>query len=62
MERSRSFSASHIEIVLRRPARPDVCAQIDGEDWCQGRHFRVDVLPNALDVVTPAGFAPPWRG
>lgn len=61
VERSQVLSASHIEIVLRRPGRPEVCAQIDGEEWCQGRHFKVDVLPNALDVVTPVAFAPPWR-
>ncbi|MBI1944080.1 MAG: hypothetical protein HYS27_00205 [Deltaproteobacteria bacterium] len=61
VEQSRAFAASQLEVVLRRPGRPEVCAQIDGEDWCLGRHFKVDVLPNALDVVTPAGFAPPWR-
>ena len=62
VERSRALSAERLEIMLRRPGRPEVRAQIDGEDWCEGRHFRVNVLPKLLEVVTPAGFVPPWRG
>ncbi len=61
VEHSRAFAAAHLEIRLRRPGRPEVRAQIDGEDWCEGHHFRVDVLPRAVEVVTPAGFVPPWR-
>ncbi|MCC7108175.1 MAG: hypothetical protein IT382_02710 [Deltaproteobacteria bacterium] len=59
--RQQTLRASDLEIVLRRPERPEVAAQLDGEVWCEGRHFRVRVLKQALDVVTPAGFAPPWR-
>lgn len=61
VERSRTFAASHLEIVLRRAGRPEVCAQIDGETWCEGHHFRVNVLPRLIEVVTPVGFVPPWR-
>lgn len=59
--RQQTLHTSRLEIVLRRPERPEVAAQLDGELWCEGRHFRVHVLKQALDVVTPEGWAPPWR-
>ena len=31
------------------------------EEWAPGQHYRVTVIPNALPVITPAGFVPPWR-
>lgn len=30
-------------------------------EWLAGERFRVTVLPNALPVITPEGFVPPWR-
>lgn len=49
------------ELTLTRPGRPDVTCQVDGDPWLSGARYRVDVLQGAVDVLTPAGFVPPWR-
>ena len=58
---SRSLSASSFDLVLSRPQRPEVAAQIDGEEWVGGQHFRVTVLPRQLPLIVPKGFQAPWR-
>jgi len=54
-------SAAHFELRLHRPAREEIRAQLDGEEWTSGKHFVVDVDKNALPLLTPADFIPPWR-
>jgi diacylglycerol kinase family enzyme len=61
VEHSRAFGASHMDITLRREGKPEVRAQLDGEEWISGHRFRVNVRKNLLPVVVPAGFEPPWR-
>ncbi|MBI3185767.1 MAG: hypothetical protein HYZ28_26820 [Myxococcales bacterium] len=54
-------SASSFEIRLEAHGKP-VTAQVDGEEWPAGTHFRVEVLKNRLPFLAPAGFVPPWKG
>lgn len=58
---SQGFSASSFDITLEREERRAIPSQIDGEEWVAGSRFRVTVLANALPVITPAAFVPPWR-
>jgi len=55
------FRVSQLEVLLTRPDRPDVCAQIDGEEWLSGSHFRLTVERQRLPLITPHAFVPPWR-
>jgi len=60
LEHSRSLSGKSFELSFRRPGRPVLATQIDGEEWKSGRNFRVEVLRGQLQLVTPAEFRPPW--
>ena len=60
LELSRSLTAARFEITLLQPRGGDVPAQIDGEEWGAGTHFRVDVLPGRLPLVVREDFEPPW--
>jgi diacylglycerol kinase family enzyme len=52
------FSASRIEVELIH-THP-VPAQIDGEEWVAGNHYRIEVLPRVLPLVTRRDWSPPW--
>jgi len=56
-----SLPGAQFELRLHRPARRQIACQVDGEEWRAGNHFRVEVLPGALPLITPAGWTPPWR-
>lgn len=58
---SRSLSASSFDLTLSRPDRPEISAQVDGEEWVAGQRFRVTVLPRHLPLIVPRGFQPPWK-
>ncbi len=58
---SRGFSAGRFDVRLARPGRPAVAAQVDGEEWVAGRHFRVTVLPRRLPLVVDEDWFPPWQ-
>lgn len=49
------------DFELRFSGREHIPAQLDGDEWLCGNHFRVQVRKNALPVITPASFDPPWR-
>lgn len=55
------YSAADFLVRLSRPERQGIASQIDGEEWVTGDDFRVSVLANALPVIAPEGFVPPWR-
>lgn len=48
-------------IRLKRSGRRDISAQIDGEEWTEGRRFRVIVIPGALPLITDEAWVPPWK-
>lgn len=52
------FSAARIEVELIH-TQP-VPAQIDGEEWQAGNHYRIEVLPRALPLVVRRDWRPPW--
>jgi diacylglycerol kinase family enzyme len=56
---SEGLSASAFDLQFSGKAR--IPCQLDGEEWKSGHHFRVKVIKNGLDVITPEGFEPPWR-
>jgi diacylglycerol kinase family enzyme len=55
------LAASRFDIRLRREGESGVASQIDGEEWVRAFHFRVEVEPRRLPLITPAGFTPPWK-
>lgn len=56
------LAASRFDITLAsQSARGGVASQIDGEEWHAGERFDIEVLPRRLRLLTPAGFAPPWK-
>ncbi len=60
--RREHLSASRFDIALyAESARGAVASQIDGEEWHTGERFEIEVLPRRLRLLTPAGFAPPWK-
>ena len=59
-EREAQRQISEIELWLERPGDALVAAQIDGEEWHAGRHFRLAVLPRALPLLVPEHWRPPW--
>ena len=58
---SEGFSGADFDLTFERPERALIPGQLDGEEWIEGTHFRVRVLKNALPLITPADFEPPWR-
>lgn len=56
-----TVQGARFELALTRPGRPALASQLDGEEWLAGDRFAVEVLPRALRVLAPAGWAPPWR-
>lgn len=61
MTQSEGYAAKDFDVELVRFARDAIAAQVDGEEWHAGHHFRVGVRPNALSLITPRAFEPPWR-
>lgn len=57
---TRPRSATTFELTLTRPGKPEVPAQVDGEEWIAGSRFRVKVIPQRLPLIVPKGFQPPW--
>jgi diacylglycerol kinase family enzyme len=55
------FSGSEFDLRFSRPERPAILAQLDGDLWIAGDHFRITVLKNRLPLITPKDFVPPWR-
>ena len=58
---AKGFSGRDFELKLSRPGREDITAQIDGEEWIEGRHFRVIVVPGALPLIIDEDWVPPWK-
>jgi diacylglycerol kinase family enzyme len=61
VEHTKTFKAKELDIRLAREGRARVATQIDGEEWVDGERFKISVRPRAIDVLTPAGWLPPWR-
>lgn len=59
LQHSRGYSASHFDLRFRRSV--PIRTQVDGEEWVEGNHFRVEVLPRALPLIIPKEFQPPWK-
>ena len=59
--RSSSRQFKRLEVWLSRPQNADIQSQLDGEEWVTGTHFRLEVEPKKLAVITPRDFVPPWR-
>ncbi|MDQ3035762.1 MAG: hypothetical protein M3Y87_25385 [Myxococcota bacterium] len=53
-------SASRFDLRFHRPGDQRIASQIDGEEWTRGDHFRIEVLANALPLITPREFVAPW--
>ena len=61
LEHAEGFQASSFEIDLFRPARVQLHAQVDGEEWGVGDKYRIEVIANLLPLITPADFVAPWK-
>lgn len=61
IEHAKGYSAADFVLTFERPRRENIASQVDGEEWRSGARFRITVLPNALPVIAPADFEPPWR-
>ncbi len=55
------FSAAWFDILLLHPEGRDIPAQLDGEEWHAGQHFRIDVLARRLPLIVRGGWTPPWK-
>ncbi len=55
------YTAKDFDVELTRFGNETVAAQLDGEEWRPGRHYRVRCEPQALPLLTPRRFVPPWR-
>lgn len=55
------LAARRFDLRFYRPGDEAIASQIDGEEWARGDRFRIEVRANALPLITPAGFVPPWR-
>lgn len=58
---SAGIACSELKVELVRVGREQVRSQIDGEEWRAGTRFLLSVLPQKLDLVTPAEWTPPWK-
>lgn len=54
------LSASRFDLRFHRPGDERIASQIDGEEWARGDRFRIEVLANALPLITPRDFVAPW--
>ena len=54
-------AAGRFEVELFRPAREQIRAQLDGDEWVDGTRFRIQVLKQRLPLIVPARWQPPWR-
>jgi diacylglycerol kinase family enzyme len=54
------FSAADLDIELIGPMGRPIPAQIDGEEWVPGSHFRIQVLKQALPLIVRRDWLPPW--
>jgi diacylglycerol kinase family enzyme len=61
IKHTEGFSGTTFELTFLRSGRPNVAAQIDGEEFPRGNRFRVYVDEQRLPLITPAGWTPPWR-
>jgi diacylglycerol kinase family enzyme len=61
LRHAEGFSASRFDLDFYRPEKGELHAQVDGEEWGAGDRYRVEVLPRALALITPADFVPPWK-
>jgi diacylglycerol kinase family enzyme len=58
---SEGLKGARFELTFLHEGGRALASQLDGEEWVPGNRFRVTVMKNALPVITPAGFVPPWR-
>lgn len=61
VEHRDGFSGGDFEVELVRFGDDEIRAQIDGEEWVTGNHFRLSVLRRELPILTPAEWDPPWK-
>ena len=59
IQHSEGYSASHFDLRFRRSV--PIRTQVDGEEWVEGKHFRVEVLSQVLPLIIPKDFDPPWK-
>lgn len=52
---------ARFELTFLHEGDRAISSQLDGEEWIPGNRYRVSVLKNALPVITPEKFVPPWR-
>lgn len=55
------LAARHLELRFYRPGDEATASQIDGEEWARGDRFRIDVMANALPLITPRAYVMPWK-
>lgn len=55
------LAASRFDVTLMREGEAGIASQIDGEEWVRASRFRIVVEARRLPLLTPAGFAPPWK-
>jgi len=58
---SEGCSAAEFDVELLRLGKEKLAAQVDGEEWVEGVHFKLSVLPRALSLIVPAEWEPPWK-
>ena len=59
----REVQSNAFDIQLFRPrGEGDITSQLDGEEWVVANHFTVDVWKQALPLVVPGDWVPPWQG
>jgi diacylglycerol kinase family enzyme len=59
LKHSEGLSASKFELSFRRSS--PLRSQIDGEEWVAGMDFQINVLAQALPLIIPQNFTPPWK-
>lgn len=60
LEIGQALRARSYDITLYQPRGGDIPCQIDGEEWGEGTHFRVEAWPGRLPLIVRAGFVPSW--
>ena len=58
---SRGLAAATFDLRFHRKDGRPIAAQLDGEEWSGGFHYRVSVIPRALPLVVDEHWVPPWQ-
>lgn len=61
LSHSKGMTAAGFDLTFRREGREQIDCQIDGEEWCAGRFFRVQVLAGKLPLIVREDWVPHWK-